>query len=208
MGTFKLLRRLRSDRGGVALLEFALSLPLLITITVSGLEIAWYALCNQQINQLASQAADNAARVKNTIDETDINEIMAATTLNGARLDFNNRGRVIISSIQLNDAKNGQWIRWQRCTGSKSVASAYGAEGKGKTDSSLTGIGSSTPKMTAAAGVAIILAEVRFDYKPLITSRLFGTTTMKAEQAYVVRQRTDLSLTNTTNIASGSKLTC
>ena len=203
-----LWRQLRADRRGVALLEFALSLPLLITITVSGLEIAWYALCNQQINQLAAQAADNAARVKGTIDETDINEIMAATTLNGSRLDFNNRGRIIISSMQLNAAENGQWIRWQRCSGSKSVASTYGAEGKGKSDSSLAGIGSATPKLKAGAGVAIILAEVRFDYKPLITSKLFGTTTMKAEQAYVVRQRTDLSLTNTTNIAAGSKLTC
>lgn len=204
----RFVRGLRSDRRGLALLEFGLTLPIFMTIMLSGLELAWYALSNQQVNQLASQAADNAARVKGTIDETDITEIMAATTLNGSRLDFGNRGRVIISSIQRNTAGTGQWIRWQRCSGSKSAASAYGVEGKGQNDATLTGIGKGTPQMTAGAGVAIILAEVRYDYKPLITSVFFGNAVMKAETAYVVRQRTDLSLTNSTNISNSAKLTC
>lgn len=202
------VRRLARDNRGVAFIEFALGLPLLLGATMMGLEVAWMALANQKVNQLAAQAADNAARVTGTIDETSISEIMTAARLNGDKMGFVEHGGVVISSIQLNDKKNGQWIRWQRCYGQNAPKSSYGVEGKGKTDSSLDGIGSKAPKMKAPAGVAIIVAEVQYQYQPLITDALYGKPILKAETAYVVRQRNDLSLTNTTNLPASKKMTC
>lgn len=202
------VKQLRRDASGVAMIEFALALPLVAMVTVSGLEIAWYAAANQKVNQIAAQAADNAARVKNTIDETDIIEIMTAARLNGENMDFTENGRVIISSIQLNDRGDGQWIRWQRCEGDKKVSSAYGKEGQGEKDASLDGIGKNAPKMRAASGIAIILAEVQYEYQPLISSVMFKDTVMKAETAYVVRQRTDLDLTNTTSLGAAQRKLC
>lgn len=201
-------QRLASDRSGVAFIEFALALPLLLGTTLMGLEVANMALAVQKVNQLAALAADNAARVTGTIDETNVTEIMEAVRVNGEKLSFHEKGRVVISSVQLNDAKTGQWIRWQRCSGERDFSSRYGAEGVGKTGRSLDGIGSKAPKMKAGAGVAIILAEVEYEYKPLITDALFDGKILKAETAFVVRQRNDLSLTNITNMTTSQKMMC
>lgn len=204
----RIARNLRADTRGVAFIEFALGLPLLLGATLMGLEIAWMALASQKVNQLAAQAADNAARVTGTIDETSISEIMTAARINGENIGFFEHGGVVISSIQLNDKKNGQWIRWQRCAGDQKPASSYGKEGKGKSDATLDGIGSSKNKMKAGAGVAIIVAEVQYEYQPLITDALYGGTTLTAETAYVVRQRNDLSLTNTTGLTGSKVMKC
>lgn len=204
----QILRRIAADHRGVAFIEFALGLPLLLGATLMGLEVAWMALANQKVNQLAAQAADNAARVVNTIDETNISEIMTAARVNGEKIGFLDHGGVVISSIQLNAAKNGQWIRWQRCAGSASPASSYGKEGKGQNDASLAGIGSGTPKMKAGPGVAIIVAEVRYEYQPLISDGLYGRKILTAETAYVVRQRNDLGITNTTALPTTKMMKC
>lgn len=203
------VRRLHRDRRGVAVIEFALALPMVVGMTLMGLEVAWMALAAQKVNQLAALAADNAARVTGTIDETGISEIMTATRLNGAGIDFMDNGRIIVSSIQLNDAKTGQWIRWQRCGGARTTAvSRYGVEGKGRTGTSLDGIGTRTPKMKAGPGVAIIVAEADYAYQPLISQALFGPKVFHAETAFVVRQRTDLSLTNIANLTADKRMTC
>jgi Flp pilus assembly protein TadG len=203
-----IMRRLARDRRGVAFLEFALALPMVVGVLMMGMEGASLALATQKVNQLAALAADNAARVSGTIDETGISEIMEATRLNGEKLGFMDNGRIIISSIQLNDAKTGQWIRWQRCSGTRTTTSRYGAEGKGKADASLDGIGTNAPKMKAGAGVAIIVAEADYKYQPLLLDTLYGPKVLHAETAFVVRQRTDLSITNIASLPASQKMTC
>lgn len=203
-----LFARLARNRRGVAFIEFALALPMFIGVTLVGLEVAWMALAQQKVNQLAALTADNAARVTGSIDETSITEIAEAARLNGEKLDFMDNGRLVISSIQLNEPRNGQWIRWQRCVGKRPLASRYGVEGKGRTTAVLDGIGTKAPKMKAGAGSAIIVAEVEYLYQPLIGEGFQEPKIMRAETAFVVRQRTDLGITNITNMANSKKLTC
>jgi len=136
-----LARRLRADTGGLALIEFAISLPVLLTIGLMGLETAHYALANLRISQMAMLAADNAGRVRISIDESDVNDIMTGTRLMGSSLNFSANGRIIISDLEQRtnnnnttalpttpDNPNGyrQWVRWQRCAGALRVLSSYG----------------------------------------------------------------------------------
>ena len=202
------LKRLAGEKSGVAFVEFAMALPLVLGATLSGLEIAWMAFATKKVNQIAAQAAVNAARVTGTIDETDISEIMTATRVNGESIKFVENGGVVISSVQLNDRQDGQWIRWQRCSGQKKLPSRYGIEGKGRYDNSLDGIGKTAPKMKAGPGVAIIVAEVKYEYQSLISDTLFGQKTLDAETAFVVRHRNNLGITNTTNLSETQKLKC
>ena len=65
----------------------------------------------------AATTADNPARDRSTIDETDISETMVAVDIAGEQIKFGDYGRLILPSVQINPAKNGQWIRWQRCEG-------------------------------------------------------------------------------------------
>jgi Flp pilus assembly protein TadG len=203
------MMKIIKDKKGVGFVEFALAMPFMLGAILMGLEVANLTLAVQKVNQLSTLAADNAARVTRTIDETDIIEIMAATKLNGENVDFMKNGRIVISSVQANQARTGQWIRWQRCIGDrKTKISEYGVQGKGESDDSLAGIGKTNPKMTAPAGTAIIVAEVEYLYKPLVTDALFEEKVLKAQTAFIVRQRTDLGITNTTALPGTKILTC
>ena len=194
------------------MVEFALVLPLVVLITVYGLEIAWVTIQQQKVNQLAAVTADNAARVRATIDETDVNEIMTAVEIAGRQMKFIEHGRIILSSIQLNAAGNGQWIRWQRCQGELKFGtlrppSKYGREGKGATDRSLQGVGKNAA-LRAPSGNAIMVAEIQYDYQPLISNKFYGKRTLRAETAYLVRDRTSLEITNNTSMTAANRKTC
>ena len=134
---FKRLRQLVHDHKGVALIEFAFSIPVVLTVGLVGVETANFVIANLRVSQIAMATADNAARVRGTIDEHDINELFIGAKLVGASMNFANNGRVILSSVEPRsvspktttvagvDVPN-QWIRWQRCYGLKNIASSYG----------------------------------------------------------------------------------
>lgn len=201
------MRSLKSSTKGIAAIEFALGLPFLCVAIFGGLETAWLALANQKVSQMSAQTADNTARVRSRIDETDISQIMTAARLTGERSGYQAHGRIIISSFQLNAKGNGMWLRWQRCWGAKTgVKSAYGVEGAGMSDASIPGIG--PKKLAVGAGIAVIVVETSYDYQPLISQQMFGAKTLTSETAYVVRDRTDLGITNTTNLTSAQRNLC
>ncbi|MCE3544244.1 pilus assembly protein, partial [Escherichia coli] len=54
---------LRSDTRGLALVEFAYALPLLLTLGVGGLETAHFMQASLRLSQIAMTVADNAGRV-------------------------------------------------------------------------------------------------------------------------------------------------
>lgn len=194
-----LLKQLKGDTSGLALVEFALSLPILLMMGLGGTELAHMALATERVNQIAMLVADNASRVRTTIDETDVNEIMTGAKLMGESIGFSANGRIILSDIQNNPLNTGQWIRWQRCTGAKNVSSTYGSAGDGWQDTSLqTGVGPTGNKVSAAAGTIVMFVEVVYDYQPIVPVNYFGPRTMRVTQAFNVRDRTPASSTTST----------
>lgn len=178
---------------GVAMMEFGLALPLLMTLILVGLEMTNYVLANHRVRQIAAMTADNASRLRTPMSEAYINQLFVGVQKSGAGIDFQNRGRVILSSVQNNAASNGQWIRWQRCYGNLTKVSKYGAQDKGKNDASLPTING----LTAQAGSAIMYAEAEYQYKPLIASSFLNNRRLTSEVAFIVRQRTDFSISGT-----------
>lgn len=175
---------------GVAMTEFALALPVLMTLILVGLEMTNYVLANHRVRQIAAMTADNASRLRTQMSEAYINQLFVGVQKSGAGINFQNRGRVILSSVQNNAAANGQWIRWQRCYGSLSKVSKYGVQGKGQSDNSLPTING----LVAQPGSAIMYAEAEYEYKPLIASSFLNNRRITSEVAFIVRQRTDFSI--------------
>lgn len=202
----KTSRRVLRDAGGVTAVEFALTLPLLMLMGLGGLEIANIAVTHMRINQIAVSLADNASRMKQqTVSgapqfrEFDANEALKAAELQGADLDLLKRGRIILSSLEVN-SDGGQWVHWQRCAGAKTVyTSAYGVQGTGATGTAFTGMGPSGNQVTAEPGSAIMVAEVVYDYRPLIVDGLFDSMTIRKYSAMYVRDDRDLSDTGIFN---------
>ncbi|MBB4640054.1 TadE/TadG family type IV pilus assembly protein [Rhizorhapis suberifaciens] len=197
---------------GLALIEFAYSLPVLTSLGLYGLEAAHLAQAHMQVSQIAMQVADNASRVRSSIDETDINEALTGADMIGESIDFTANGRIILSSLEpngLTGADEGQYIRWQRCYGDGDYASSYGASGDGETGSTLAdGMGPAGNEVTAMDGSAVIFAEVIYDYQPLISNKLFGAKTIRYNSAFVVRERTDQSMKNASNLSDSAKALC
>lgn len=200
-------RRLLGDDSGLALTEFALSLPILLGLGLIGLETANLAIANLKVSNIAMLTADSAARVRDSIDEADVNEIFTGARSAGGALNITQNGRIILSSIEPNSAgtggaSTGQWIRWQRCIGTKNVSSSYGAQGKGQNDNSLQSVTSGGSQISAQAGTAILVAEVNYTYQPLISNSIFGPRTITYVSAFNVRQRTDQALKNAASITA------
>jgi hypothetical protein len=203
-------KRLAGDASGLWIVEFALSLPFLMALGLGATETLNYVLAVERVNQIAMTAADNAARVRTSIDEKDVNELMAGAKFVGTRIEFAQRGRIILSSLEENAAKNGQWIRWQRCSGAKNVSSSYGVQDNGKNDATLQGMGPTGKKIAPESGTAMMFVEVFYDYKPIVPMPSLGWSnrTMTFFMAFNVRERTDQALKNADNLSGANISSC
>lgn len=192
-----LATRLRRDESGLALLEFAFSLPIFLVMSLTGAELTNYITTRMRVSQVALQVADNAARIGSgsqleakKITEADINDLLIGAKLQGGELDLMDRGRVIISSLEPDPDNAGKYtIRWQRCAGLKiGHVSRYGVAG----DKNLTGMGPA-PKITAPADGVTMFIEVYYEYKPLIKTSLSPSSSMDEIASMMVRDRRDTS---------------
>jgi len=195
------LRRLCRDRTGLAMMEFALAAPIMLIVMASGLEAANMALAVLKVHQIAATTADNVARVRDSISESDVNEALLGGVITGSSLDFANRGRIVVSDVMTNgqaSPKTGQTILWQRCTGKLNTtesAPAYGTQGKGATDNSLQSMGKAPRSVSPSPDSVLVFAEVTYRYQPLISATIFGTPILRSESAFTVRERASEPLT-------------
>lgn len=196
-----LLRRLRGDTSGLALLEFAFILPIFVTLSLTGAELTNYITTKMRISQLALHLADDAARMgtgsplqQKSITETDINDLFTGSQMQSGELDLKTNGRVILSDLEpmANPNTTGKFkIVWQRCMGLKTThASTYGTAGQ----TNLTGIGPAGRQVTAQDDNATMFIEVFYTYKPLVgLGTLAPTTTFTEIASMAVRDRRDLT---------------
>lgn len=219
-GRKRTLRSLGGDRSGLALLEFALSLPIVLGLGCYGLEISNLALLNLRISQIALTLADNASRVGSfsalqtlQLREVDMNDVLQAARYQGASINLTTNGRIIVSSLenvqQSYDSTPTQRIHWQRCVGLKgSVAadaaynSSYGttlvADGTDATvanDGTLapSGMGDAGSMVTAPAASGVMFVEINYLTKPLFGTWLTAPTRIHYVASYIVRDRRDFS---------------
>lgn len=195
------LRRLLQDSTATAMLEFALAMPLLLTIGLGGAEAANRAIVQMRVNQLAVLVADNASRVGENsllgeveLYESDINDIMmGANVQSGSYLDVLRHGRIIISSLEVvPDTEDQQYIHWQRCKGRLEHPSSYGDAGDGQV-TGIDGMGPAGAPVYAYEGEAVMFVEVAYEYQPIIADLFGSEEPITAIAAFNVRNNRDLS---------------
>ena len=194
-----LLRRILGDSRATSAVELGLALPFLMGLALTGTEVVSLALIHVKLNQLAITVADNASRAKQTqvngapqFREYDVNQVFRAAALQSEDLGIPVRGRIILSSLQVNGA-GGQWIAWQRCWGKNTWPSRYGVQGTGATGTAFKGMGYTSTKMTADAGTAIMFVEIAYDYKPFFLGSILPSKLIYKEAALYVRDDRDLT---------------
>lgn len=190
-------RRLGRDTSGLALLEFAFSMPILLTLSLSGAELANYVVTRMRISQVALHIADNAARIgagsqleAKKINEAQINDLLTGAGLQAGELGLFDNGRVIISSVEPDPNHSGKSrIRWQRCKGTQaSLQSQYNAGAD-----NLAGVGPTGRTVSAPANGVTMYVEVRYLYQPIVSGAIAPSTEIKEVASMMVRDRRDTS---------------
>jgi Flp pilus assembly protein TadG len=205
--------RLRGDTSGLALVEFAFSLPILLSFGMIGTEAAMYVQTHTKISQIALIVADNASRIGESsslqvkrVDEADINDILDGAEKQMGRNDFYTFGRVVISGVQYN-ALNSPYIAWQRCRGALNYTSLVGPEGTAKTTTALSaGVGRPNEKVSPIPGTAMMYVEVAYPYQSLFGIAPFAHNIITQTAALNVRDTRDLQ--QVYNASATTKSSC
>ncbi|MES3152050.1 TadE/TadG family type IV pilus assembly protein [Sphingomonas faeni] len=210
--------RFHRDRAGLALLEFALSAPIVLLVGCYGVELANLAIINMRVSQIALNLADNASRVgaysnlaTQQLREVDVNDILQAARYQGANISLTANGRITLSSLenvaQSYDTQPVQRIHWQRCIGARGGASFNGqfkanvattagssADEADKGYDLPLGISDngSTPIM-APGGAGVMYVEINYRTKPLFGTWLTSPQSIHYIASFVVRDRRDYS---------------
>lgn len=192
-------RRLRRDTSGLALLEFGFSLPIVLTMSLTGAELTNYIITRMRISQVALQVADNAARMgsgsqleSKKVYESDINDLLTGANFQAGELGLFANGRVIISSVEPHETTANKYrIRWQRCKGTKtSLGSSYGTVA---TTTSVDGVGPANRQILAPPNGVAMFVEVRYQYQPLIKTSLSPGSEIDEIASMMVRDARDTS---------------
>ncbi len=229
----RLAKRLRTETSGLALVEFAVSLPFFLSLTIGGVEVANYAAVTMQVNQIALHTADNAARMGGNsplaakqITEININDVFIGAkhegrgvVLDGFHPYFDSaankiiaRGnaRIFMSSLEpvANPNPTNKFkIAWQRCSGPGThFTSSYGTVA---TSTNIAGIGPAGRQVIAPDGGAVMFVEVRYHYRPMLLSSFSSMTEsdMSAIASMVVRENRDFTQIYNTEGATVSTCT-
>lgn len=196
--------RLQRCTSGLALVEFAMVLPVFLTMSLTGAELTNYIITRLRVSQAALHLADNAARIgtgtmlqAKRISETDINDLLTGAGYQAGELDLYANGRVIISSLQpvtSPNLTNRYNIVWQRCRGTKTTYTPqYGRVGL-PTGTAISGMGPTGRQVTAPDNGATMYVEVYYDYQPLVKNSLAPSIRINEIASMMVRDRRDLSV--------------
>lgn len=212
----KFIGRLQREQSGLALVEFAMSLPIFMGLGMYGTEIANLAVSNMQASQIALNLADNASRlgvtvnnVAPTITESDILESFKGSELQGESLKLLQNGRVILSSLEVKTVTSGgvsreqQYISWQRCKGIRNKTSAY-VSGINTSNASFTGVGP-TGSVQANSGSAVMYVEIEYQYQPLFGTMFTNNRIINQEAAFTIRDRRNLAAGVNNDLTPSSK---
>ena len=124
----RFLSRLRAERHGGVLVEFAFIVPILGTRVLGAVEFANFVNVNQRMERVANTVGDFAAR-SDVVSTADLGNFYAAARHIAAPNDLGSSGRIILSTIEGDDT-NGPQVLWQRTVGGAlSASSQVGAQG-------------------------------------------------------------------------------
>jgi Flp pilus assembly protein TadG len=169
------------DRSGMAATEFALILPLMLTLYFGVTEVTDALIANTKTAALASTAADLTAQ-NDKLCDAEMNDIFA--TLNAIMFPYPATGtRIVISSL----VEDG--------TGAVKVAWSSAQNGTPRTTGSSVSI--PTGLVTVGSGSGIILTEISYTYTSPAGQLIYGSVSMN--DTFYTHPRRTKTVTRTTS---------
>ncbi|MBY0427801.1 MAG: pilus assembly protein [Alphaproteobacteria bacterium] len=170
-----LFRQFRDDTRGVAAVELALVLPMMLMLFLGVVEISNYVLINERTEKMTHTIADVVSQGE-TITIAELDNILAATSEIMKPFPFSERGMVIITSVYraVGDTPKVAW-QYQGGGTLKNTQSSFGG----------TGFASPLPPgFTLNEKETVIIAEVYYNHQNLVTTMFNGTNPQLYKYAF------------------------
>jgi Flp pilus assembly protein TadG len=169
MTRLRKLRTLWRDKRGVAAIEFALLLPVLVVLFIGSLEVTFKIWSTQKAEKLAVTLADVVAQSQ-TVTMADLTELTGSVDRIMDPFPFGTNGVVIISSVYRAQGETVAKVNWQfKTTGTITAVSKVGNNGQ---------------TAVLPAGLVlnerenVIVAEVFYKYEPIAPGLMFDESTV------------------------------
>jgi Flp pilus assembly protein TadG len=167
-GRFASLRGFRGDRRGVAAIEFALVLPVMLLLALGCFEVPRFVMVYQKMERTSSGVGDLVAQADEPLTQNQMNDIFTAGGLMMSPFNLTTNGEVIVSSIN-NPNGAGVIMTWQQTFGTLGQASKFGA--KGSNPSGLLPAG-----LAPTSNLEVLTTEVYFNYTPVLGNVIYRGT--------------------------------
>lgn len=138
------------------MVEFALILPLLTTISLGIYETTNYVMLNAKLNEIATGVANWVSDQTSTATITDC---LIGANLMGKDYDFTNKGEVMVTGLQRVGTTSSQKLVWQQ--------GSVGATSQITANPSTQQVQSAP--FTILLATNVIVVEVTYDYTPTFT---------------------------------------
>jgi Flp pilus assembly protein TadG len=168
----RLAQRFARDSRGVAAVEFAYVLPLMLTLYLGGTEVSQGISASRKVTLVSRAVADLASQVSN-ISNASMTNILSASSAIVAPYPTANL-RVTVSCVKI-DANGNATIAWSDTQGGTARA---------------VGSGVTLPAALNVASTTLIWSEVQYTYTPTIGYVISGSLTLK-DQMYMRPRQSD-----------------
>lgn len=149
------------DERGVAFLEFALALPLLMLLFLGGVEVSRYVQAGQKADKVTHTVVDLIAQAP-TISEPELDQIMQAVSHIMTPYRFDNDGVIIVSCVGY-DSRGRLRVKWQyKGAGTLNRDSAIGQPG---------GAPDLPEGFTVESRDNVIIAETYYAMQPMVNTQ-------------------------------------
>ena len=156
------LRQFAGNDSGISAVEFALILPLMITLYLGGVEVTQAVSVDRKVTLVAHTVGDLAAQSSQTIHDADMTNILNAASAVASPYSAANL-KVRVSSITI-DAQQNLTLAW-----------SDNQNWSAPTASELATL----PAALNVANTSLIWAEAQYSYTPTIGAVITGTLTLK-----------------------------
>ncbi len=156
------LRRLWRCRRGVAAVEFAIALPILVVLLIGGAEYTRYCVANQKLERVTASVADLTSQAQ-SLSLAELQTIFGVVDTMLRPFSIDESGKVIVSSVSGQGSK--AVVKWQESYGGSGDQTKVGA--KGATATLPSGL-------TLRDGENVIVCETFMLFEPMFVSDLIN----------------------------------
>ena len=162
----KLTSDIKKKEEGVAVLEFAMAVPVIVTLLMGTIDLVTYVIAHQRISRAAYTMSNLLTQMDKGLKEAQVSDMMLALNRVSDPYDIALNGKATMTAIigigTDGAAPDSYKVAWKRCYGAGSGSSSYGAE-------NTTVAQSAFPVNTIVTSSQIlIVTEITYDFEPML----------------------------------------